>query len=384
MCAMSRAATVATLLCALIFLPYATLHAQSLKRVMILDFKNLDKNPDYSYLEESITEAIRNELKAKFDFREFPQKDWRNLAEKNFFLWPEENHSRGFALNLGLLARQDIAVGGYYQAIIEKKARRGAYVIRAHVFVLDIGKRKVVSEFDMVMPADASLFGAVEEIAARVVKESKSVLPNKGDAGKQQFDDGDIGPHELTIAGGMAFYSLPAAFTGNYTGSTVLYAKDFKDTVAGSVAYTYRDFLFRNAQIELLAGGQFGSNDLSVANDTKRIKASLTVLAAGGHLGYRFSFWRFFLTPFAGGGFSLASVKLDYSTLTKLPLDAFGNELSSSNLNISAPFAEGGLHLGIQMTSRVALQFTGNYRQSIYLTESNGQLMVLGGLNFRF
>ncbi|HNL53695.1 MAG TPA: hypothetical protein PKI36_04740 [Turneriella sp.] len=364
------------------------LFAQSLKKVMILDFKNLDKNPDYSYLEESITEAIRNELKAKFDFREFPQKDWRNLAEKNFFLWPEENHSRGFALNLGIMARQDIAVGGYYQAIIEKKSRKGvaagSYVIRAHVYVLDVGKRKVVSEFDMVMPADASLFGAVEELAARVVKEAKSVLPNKGDAGKQQFDDGDVGPHELTIAGGMAVYSLPTAFTGNYTGSSVLYAKDFKDAVAGSVAYTYRDFLFRNAQIELLAGGQFGSNDLSVANDTKRIKASLTVLAAGGHLGYRFGFWRFFLTPFAGGGFSLASVKLDYSTLTKLPLDAFGNELSSSNLNISAPFVEGGLHLGIQMTSRVALQFTGNYRQSIYLTESNGQLMALGGLNFRF
>ncbi|HNJ66006.1 MAG TPA: hypothetical protein PKW28_08935, partial [Turneriella sp.] len=82
------------------------LFAQSLKKVMILDFKNLDKNPDYSYLEESITEAIRNELKAKFDFREFPQKDWRNLAEKNYFLWPEENHSRGFALNLGIMARQ--------------------------------------------------------------------------------------------------------------------------------------------------------------------------------------------------------------------------------------------------------------------------------------
>ena len=141
------------LLC--LFLVGTTLQAATLRKVMILDFKNLDKNPDYGYLEDSITEAIRNDLKAKFDFKELPQKDWRNLAEKNYFLWPEENHSRGFALNLGLLARQDIAIGGYYQAIIEKKSRRGAYVIRAHVFVLDIGKKKVVSEFDMIMPADA-------------------------------------------------------------------------------------------------------------------------------------------------------------------------------------------------------------------------------------
>ena len=34
-----------------LILSTATLHAQALKRVMILDFKNLDKNPDYTYLE---------------------------------------------------------------------------------------------------------------------------------------------------------------------------------------------------------------------------------------------------------------------------------------------------------------------------------------------
>ncbi|AFM11141.1 hypothetical protein [Turneriella parva] len=71
-----------------------TLHAQSLKKVMILDFKNLDKNPDYTYLEDSITEAVRNDLKAKFDFREMQRGDWHKLAEKNLFLWPEDNYTR--------------------------------------------------------------------------------------------------------------------------------------------------------------------------------------------------------------------------------------------------------------------------------------------------
>ncbi|MFZ5630710.1 MAG: hypothetical protein ACOY5B_16370 [Spirochaetota bacterium] len=50
---------------------------------MILDFKNLHKNPDYTYLEESVTEAVRNDLKAKYDFRAMQRADWQKLAEKN-------------------------------------------------------------------------------------------------------------------------------------------------------------------------------------------------------------------------------------------------------------------------------------------------------------
>lgn len=370
-----------------LFLFGTALQAAALRKVMILDFKNLDKNPDYSYLEDSITEAIRNDLKAKFDFKELPQKDWRNLAEKNYFLWPEENHSRGFALNLGLLARQDIAIGGYYQAIIEKKARRGAkahdFVIRAHVFVLDIGKKKVVSEFDMIMPADASLFGAVEELAARVVKESKSVLPNKGEAGKQQFDDDEIGPHELGLIAGTGVYAQPKQFSGNDTTDNALYTKDFKSAISASAFYAYHDFLVSHMQLHLMGGAQFASNDLAVATDSKRIRASLLDISAAGHLGYEMSFWRFTLTPLAGGGFSMASIKLDYTTLSTLPVDANGNTRSGNNLNTSAPFAEGGLKLGIKLTNRLSLNAYGMWRQSFYIGESVSQAYAAGGISFR-
>ncbi|MFO1481209.1 MAG: hypothetical protein U1F40_13490 [Turneriella sp.] len=363
------------------------LHAQSLKKVMILDFKNLDKNPDYSYLEDSITEAIRNELKAKFDFKEFPQKDWRNLAEKNYFLWPEENHSRGFALNLGIMARQDIAVGGYYQAIIEKKSRKGvaagSYVIRAHVYVLDVGKRKVVSEFDMVMPADASLFGAVEELAARVVKEAKSVLPNKGDAGKQQFDDGDVGSGEFGLIAGTGVYALPAQFSGNYTSDVTLYAKDFKSSIAAAGFYQHHDFLFTNMQLHITGGAQFASNDLAVANDSKKIRATLLDIFAAGHIGYEFAFWRFALTPLVGGGFSMANVKLDYTTLSALPVTATGDTRSGANLNISSPFAEGGIKLSFKITQRLLFNAYSLYRQSFYIGESAAQVFAAGGVSFR-
>lgn len=359
------------------------LHAEKLRKVIILDFKNLDKNPDYGYLEDSITEAIRNDLKAKFDFKELPQKDWRNLAEKNYFLWPEENHSRGFALNLGLLARQDIAIGGYYQAIIEKKSRRGAYVIRAHVFVLDIGKKTVVSELDMVMPADASLFGAVEELAARVVKESKSVLPNKGETGKQQFDDDEIGPHELGVFAGISPVSVPDAFSGTFSSDKKLFNKDIAQTIGVYGSYRYHDLFWPRLAFDIAAGAQFGSTDLTVANDTKKAKASVTDYSLAAHLGYRIEIWRFSFMPLAGGGFSLASLKLDYSTLSSLPIDASGNPLSSNDINTSAPFGEGGLKLGFRITQHLHLNVQGIYRQHFYIGSSAGQIIATGGLTFR-
>lgn len=363
------------------------LFAQSLKKVMILDFKNLDKNPDYTYLEDSITEAVRNDLKAKFDFREMQRADWQKLAEKNLHLWPEDNYTRSFGLHIGAVARQDIVVGGYYQAIIEKKAskgvRAGSLVIRSHVFVIDIGQRKIVSEFDMIMPADASLFSKVEELAARVVTEAKSVLPNKGDAPRAGFDDGDVGPHEMGLIAGTDLLSQPASFAGNYTSSTTLYAKDFAASIMVSAFYAYHDFLWPRGLLHIMAGAHFASTDLTVAGDSKKLRASLLDVTAAGHLGYEFRFWRFCVTPLLGGGFSVANAKLDYGSLSALPVAADGTQRSGATLNFSAPFAEGGLRLSFSITELVLLQLYGLYRESFYVEQSVGQIFGAGGVGFR-
>lgn len=361
--------------------------AQSLKKVMILDFKNLDKNPDYTYLEESITEAVRNDLKAKFDFREMQRADWQKLAEKNLHLWPEDNYTRSFGLHIGAVARQDIVVGGYYQAIIEKKAskgvRAGSLVIRSHVFVLDVGKRKVVSEFDMIMPADASLFSKVEELAARVVTEAKSVLPNKGELGQDVIDADEISPHEIGILSGVSMVSVPAAFSGDFSTDKKLHNKDVPQTIGVYGSYRYHDFIWPRVALDLTGGAQFGSTNLTVANDAKKAKAEATDYSLAAHVGYRLDLWRFNFMPLAGGGFSLASLKLDYSTLSSLPVDTAGNPLGSDTINTSAPFAEGGFKVGFRITHRLHLNVQGLYRQHFYIGSSVGQVIATGGLTFR-
>ncbi len=363
------------------------LFAQSLKKVLILDFKNLDKNPDYTYLEESITEAVRNDLKAKYDFKEMPQQDWRALAQKNLFLWPEDNYTRSFGLNIGAVARQDIVVGGFYQAIIEKKPRKGVrahdFVITAHVFVLDVGNRRVVSEFDMVMPTDATLFENVERLAGRVVAEAKAVLPNKGELSQDVIDAGELTPHEIGIFGGISPVSVPDAFTGNYATTTKLNNKDVPQTIGVYGSYRYHDLFLNRLTFDITGGAQFGSTNLSVANDAKKAKLSVTDYSLAGHLGYRLELWRFGFMPLVGGGFSLASLTLDYSTLSSLPVDTAGNPLSSDTINTSAPFAEGGLKLGFRITQNLHLNVQAMYRQHFYIGSSAGQVITTGGLTFR-
>ena len=93
--------------------------------------------------------------------------------------------------------------------------------------------------------------------------------------------------------------------------------------------------------------------------------------------------WKLFATPFAGGGFYLGSFKLDYTTLSALPVDGSGADKTSTSLNISAPFAEAGVQLGFQINPTLAVQITGQYRQYIYIGATAGQGFIGGGLSFR-
>ena len=359
------------------------LGAAGLKRVIILDFKNFDKNPNYSYLESSITEAVREDLKKRFKFKEMPSADWQKLAIDNYFIWPDENFTRAFGLQMGVFGRQDIVIGGHYQAITTKVNGQRKEVVRAHVFILDIGERKLISEFAMDFAADSTLFNSVTILANRVADEAKSVLPNEKDFQKSGEIEDIGGPNEFSFVGGLNLLSVSEPFSGNFVSGTNLFPKDVKNAIQVQGGYTRHDFLKSRMQITLLGGAQFGSGELRVATDTKTIRTSLLGFSAGAHLGYRFEKWRFFLTPYAGGGFYMGSIKLDYSTLSVMPVDGTGTEKSSAALNVSAPFAEGGIQIGFQVNRSLAVQAIGQYRQYAYVGATAGQLFVGGGFGFR-
>lgn len=354
------------------------------KKVTILDFKNFDRNPDYQYLEDSITDAVRGGLKERFAFRELDPENWRAIAKKNNFLWPEDNYTRSFGLALGVAAKQDVVIGGHYQALPRLKGNRiTGYYVKAHVFVVDVGQRSVLSEFDITMPADASLFTEVENLAARVVREAQKILPNKGEVSEAELLFDAPGPNEIGLLGAMPVMATPAAFAGNFSTTQAIYPKDFDRALGASIFYRHR--ALGQTKFELDAGLQYmaGSRAFVVAQDTKRAATQMTDIATSAHVAYRFQLWRFSLVPLLGGGFSLSQVKLDYSTLTLAPLDSTGAPFTSDQVNTSAPFAEGGTRIELELSSHITLTSHAIWRQNFYLGTQVGLLLVGAGITFR-
>lgn len=354
-----------------------------MKRVIILDFKNLDKNPDYQYLESSITEAVKTDLKAKFVFREMPTEEWQKLATENLFAWPEENYTKGFGVNLGKAGRQDVVIGGYFQATKSRKKGNTATVIRTNVFIVDVRKKSLASEFEIELPTDAKLFESISQLTGKVVEESKSVLPNEEEI--KQIG-GVVEPrsvNEIRIAGGVNLLSLPKPFDENFAAGKVLHAKDISHAIQIDAAYVRHDLFWPQVQLALGAGMQTGTGELSVATESKKIRASLLGFSASALAGYRFEWRSLNVTPSAGIGFYLGRMKLDYTTLTLLPVDSTGAERSGAALNTSAPFAEAGVQVGYQLNTYLLFYISTHYRQYINLGAGTGQGYAGGGIGFR-
>jgi hypothetical protein len=158
----------------LIFLLSTTLSAQSLPRVLILDFKNKSGNSSLGYLEASITDAVNAEMKKRFTFAETTPEQWKSVAEKNYF-FENDYATDSAAVNIGLLTHQDVVVAGNINA-----GRSNAQVI-VSIGIFDIGQKKKIEELNLPLLLSANMFGDIEKIAVKVSDTAAHVLPNKED-----------------------------------------------------------------------------------------------------------------------------------------------------------------------------------------------------------
>ncbi len=201
------------------------LEAKGLKKVLILDVVNVDNNAKYQYLEPSITEAVRKKLRDKFAFKETPELKWREVAKKNYLL-KKDFHTTSVAMNLGLLAKQDVVIAGGYrvkegpapekpttgEGNVAEPQRQSVPDVVTTVRILDVSKRRVISEFDITIKADSSIFASIDKIAVKISDEAKAVLPDKSTFQKTGIvdDDEDKPLIENPVVGislGGAFYA---------------------------------------------------------------------------------------------------------------------------------------------------------------------------------
>jgi len=174
---------------------FSSLLALEMKKVIILDFINIEKKPNFQYLEVSITDAVREGMIKKFVFQEIDRSKWEEVADLNF-LYKDDYYTKSVATNLGLLAQQDIIISGGFKIIstddaknVEYKKDKDLPIIATQVRILNIATKKPVAEFIEEGPADNRIFESVNKIVERINEEAKAVLPSREEWEKKGLKD---------------------------------------------------------------------------------------------------------------------------------------------------------------------------------------------------
>ena len=190
--------------------------AKRLKRVAILPFINIEKSSNYNYLETTITTEVKKKLEKNFAFKTLSETLIKKVAAKNF-IFHNDLHTKTAAMNIGLLAKQDIVIAGGYK--IKRDAKLKKEFIETNVFICDISKKKCISEFVIKGPADNRIFTTIQSIANKITKESVEILPNKAEWKKMGYIDDSSGsfdfftnPEIKILAGGYYNFGGYAAY----------------------------------------------------------------------------------------------------------------------------------------------------------------------------
>lgn len=347
-----------------------------LKKVLILDFKNVERDPNYQYLETSITDAIRDMLKEKFAYKDSNREEVLKFAESNM-LFPEEFHTQSVAFQMGLLLKQDVVINGAFTI------KKGQIVTEVKIF--DIGKKKILKKFEVKGPASAELFTSVAKIAERIAEEAKAILPNKDEwqrTGASE-DMGVVKLNQVALAGGFSVVPLPTAYSGTLDTTTTLRPSDFASSFAFSLGYS-RNEIFKKIFAYGNVGYQGGKKSFAVANNTQTINGSLAFYSLKIGIGYEIPlFQKFYLSPFLGGGYYLGNIVLDYSNLPTKPIAADGSEINEHKITVSAPIVSGGLKIGFQLNSTMRIETTGEYINLFYSGNVAGFVFIGGGITFK-
>jgi len=275
-----------------------------MKKVLLVDIINKEKNANFGYLEASITDAIRNKLKETFVFRETKKEKWSAVAKDNF-LFKEEWDQKSVSMNLGLLTKQDILISGSFvvkSAKKKRKRKKGADEIFTLVRIFDISKKKIIADFTIKGYADGRIWDSVNEIADRIVKEASKVLPNKKDWAKKGIVE------EVESTPWFSDFSIGFGIGGGlYFGGWSDYLQVEQPTLGASIK-THLPIITENFnfQIDFLLtrhslkdSGNSSIQELDLALSTSNYFIS-------GFLGYTFHLSNaFLLLPKIGGGYLL-------------------------------------------------------------------------------
>ncbi|HMY10457.1 MAG TPA: hypothetical protein PKC74_02460 [Turneriella sp.] len=308
--------------------------AAALKKVIILPIINIDKDQNFAYLEASITDSLKERLREKFAFEELAEEKWALVAEQNFIL-RDDFHTKTAAMNLGILANQDIVISGGFKPVNKKLA--GGKIkssIHATAHLLDVKKKKAIATIELDLPADSELFTAVGQVADRMEQETRKVIPSKEEAARTGlkaesepfFADWSLG---LRGGGGVYVSGYAKYFTAQLPAlGATLHAAMPK---FGKMT-TEMGFIFMGHRLK--EGNDSAIQSLGASGVTSNYMASLS-------FGYRIGLTtKLYLEPQVGGGYVMQTTTVTGSGI-------------NSTLTNGFPFARGGIVTGYRINQNI-------------------------------
>ncbi len=352
------------------------------KKMLILDFRSIDHDPNFQYLEISLTESVRKYLHEKYEIVEPDGQDMVRQMNDGAFLFTEDFHNKNVALQLGLLTGQDIVLSGGFR---QRMSVHGSTVISLEVFIMDVEKRTLVKRIIGEVKVDSGLFASIDKFSERIVQEAKGVLPNKGEYDFDAFTP--VRMTQFTVLGGYNLNALSSALRKNPvlgTRSSVVPA-DLGGFMA-SLEIRRDRFLKINRLIGYgRADAQIINAEFSAANESTGPLARGFGATAELGIGYQvFRFKRFFIQALAGGGFNYTNFKLDYSQMKNPPIQSESREITiQSSGYFFGPVASTGLRLGFQINRSVSWELGASYQMTFLSGSVSGNVFTTMGIGLR-
>jgi len=335
--------------------------AARLKRVLILDFKNVEEKANYQYLESSITDAVSASLKEKFAFEESPRQLWETLGKDNL-IYQEDFHTQTAAIHLGLLARQDIVIAGRFT--IREKA--SGVEIHTHVRIIDVNSQKLIAKFIEVGPADGRIFDSVGRIATRITIEAAAVLPSKGEWTEHALAETDTTPRDnlIAVSLGVGLISLPKGIDAPLGPESAFVVSDITNAFRLGLRYERARFykLFPLLiSTTLHVGSRTFENSLSASPATGSI-LGVNISAGSGYIFDLFS--RITVMPYLMAGYLAGAITMS------APNDA------DRRLNVSGTVIVGGGTLAYNFKPRIQFRCNIAYETVWYANGISGAFIA--------
>lgn len=317
--------------------------ANRLKKVLILDVVNIDKNPNYEYLVGSITDALIEKLKTNFAFKETPKTDWQSAAQKNDLFFEDESYTKTFAMTLGIRMRQDIAVSGGFKVVIVK----GQQQMRATLFLIDVPNKKIIDTVEKNMPLTGDMFSKVDELANQLAKSAETVLPGK-DFYEKNKDDFDVATSSLRLISEAYFLQFMGP---KQLDETSLFVTPSRLPLLYGGGLRFQSGIWR--KLDWYAQGAFFYSNAALTSQQSATTVPQTMMGgnATAGLAYTIDFGkRFHVTPWSGGGYFVGQTTMSYVNFPQMPSQKDGSKTASSVLLFYGPTANAGIDFTFDLT----------------------------------